>query len=217
MIKEERIFIRNGEFLIEALLHNTDSKTAAIICHPHPLMGGSMHNNVVEAACQGFAEKNIATLRFNFRGVGLSSGSYDEGRGEIQDVICVHRYLQEEGYADIFFVGYSFGAWVGAKVISATNQLFYRVIFISPPINHFDFDFFELKNKVNLIICGDADNFCDIADITETCGKIGAKLEIIKGTDHFYWGKEAEIEKIISSHIKNRQKIIQKKVDFEND
>ncbi len=211
MIKEEQVFIRNDNLVIEALLHNADSKKAAIVCHPHPLMGGSMHNNVVAATVQAFAGENYATLRFNFRGVGASSGVYDEGKGESCDIIYVANYLHEREFDEIFFAGYSFGAWAGAKVISETDQIFYYVIFISPPVNHFNFDFAKLKNKVNLIICGDADNFCDIAEITEKSEKIDAKLEIIKGADHFYWGKEAEIEKIISSSVKKHTENYSKK------
>lgn len=211
MIKEEQVFLRNEDIKIEALLYNADSQKAVIVCHPHPLMGGSMHNNVVETAVRAFASENYATLRFNFRGVGASSGVYDEGKGEAQDIIFACRYLRDSGYKKIYFAGYSFGAWVGTKVVSTKDKMFYQVIFISPPINHFAFDFVKLKNRVNLIICGDADNFCDIAAITEKCGKIGAKLEIIKGADHFYWGKEAEIEKIITSSVKKYTEINSKK------
>mgnify|MGYP002476917377 CR=1 FL=1 len=151
MLKEEQIFISNGNLRIEALLHNVQGKKAALICHPHPLMGGSMHNNVVAAAAQAFAVENHATLRFNFRGVGASSGAYDEGKGESQDIIRVADYLLERGFVEIIFTGYSFAAWVGAKVISMTDKMFCQVIFISPPVNHFDFHFSALKNKVNLI------------------------------------------------------------------
>jgi len=197
MIREERIFIPSDNLIIEALFHRSSGKKAAILCHPHPLMGGSMHNNVVEASIRAWAAENIATARFNFRGVGASSGAYDEGRGEARDVISVYRFLQQQGYSNIYFAGYSFGAWVGSKIIQADNKIFDYAVFISPPDNYFVFDYGRLINKVDLIICGNADAFCDAAKIYQKSKSIGAKLEIIDGADHFYWGKEAEIEKIM--------------------
>ena len=85
-MKEERVTIINNGLLIEGLLEKSSGDRGVVICHPHPLMGGSMHNNVVEAIREAFAAEKYSTLRFNFRGVGHSTGVYDEGRGEQEDI-----------------------------------------------------------------------------------------------------------------------------------
>jgi alpha/beta superfamily hydrolase len=113
-MREEKILIKNNALVIEALLHRASGERGAVICHPHSLMGGSMYNNVVEALQEAFASEGISTLRFNFRGVGSSTGSYSEGVGEKEDIWAAGNYLKTSGLREIFFAGYSFGAWVGA-------------------------------------------------------------------------------------------------------
>lgn len=200
-MKEENIFIKNGLEVIEGLLEKSPENKGVIICHPHPLMGGSMYNNVVESIQKIFADEKYTTLRFNFRGVGRSTGAYDEGRGEQEDIYAAVRFLSDSGIADITFAGYSFGSWVGSKIIKNTNSPFTSSILISPPNNYFDFDFTELNNKVTLIICGDNDQFCDIGAVKEQAPKINAKLAIISETDHFYMGKEKELINILHNHL----------------
>ena len=111
---EERVFIQAGEMKIEGRLDNAPGEKAAIVTHPHPLYGGDMNNNVVEALVQAYREKGYTTLRFNFRGVGQSGGSFDEGIGEQEDVKAALAHLGELGKSSIDLAGYSFGAWVNA-------------------------------------------------------------------------------------------------------
>jgi hypothetical protein len=198
---EERIFIKNDSLLIEGLLHKSSEELGVIICHPHPLMGGSMQNNVLEAIQETFAAENFTTLRFNFRGVGRSTGIYDEGRGEMEDILAVREHLIKAGVSKIFFAGYSFGAWVGAKVIERNNNIFTDSVFISPPNNYFDFDWAKLTDKIGLIICGDQDQFCDPEAIKKQIKEIQAKLEMISGADHFYLGKEKELINVLRKYI----------------
>ncbi len=201
VLAEEKIFIENGKLIIEALRHKSASPKGVIICHPHPLMGGSMYNNVVEAVVRAFAAEDFTTIRFNFRGVGASTGSYDEGRGEAQDIISIYEYLKKEGLSQICFAGYSFGAWVGAKLLEEQENIFFYVAFISPPNNKYIFNINKLRNVINLIICGNTDNYCQIDSIKNQLKDARTIVEIISGADHFYWGKEQEIEKILRKYI----------------
>ena len=114
---EEKIYIKNGSLIIEGLFSKSSGCKGVVICHPHSLMGGSMYNNVVEAVQEAFSAENVSTLRFNFRGVGGSTGVYDEGRGEKEDILAVCEYMKKLGLTELFFAGYSFGAWVGSKII----------------------------------------------------------------------------------------------------
>jgi hypothetical protein len=198
---EERIFIKNGSLIIEGLWHKSAEKRGVIICHPHPLMGGSMQNNVVEAIQEAFAAGNFTTLRFNFRGVGRSTGIYGEGRGEMEDILSAREYLIHIGVSKIFFAGYSFGSWVGSKVIERNSDTFTDSVFVSPPNNYFDFDWAKLTASIGLIICGDQDQFCDPEAIKKQIKEIKAKLEMVSGADHFYLGKEKELVNILRKYI----------------
>ena len=204
-MKEEQVYIKNNELMIEGLLNKSSEDRGVVICHPHSLMGGSMHNSVVKAIQEAFAAENYSTLRFNFRGVGRSTGVYDEGRGEQEDIFAVCKYLQSAGIFKISFAGYSFGSWVGSKIIELADHPFADVTFISPPISYFDFNFTKLTNKINMIICGNSDQFCDIELLKEQIKNINANLKIIPNTDHFYLEKEKELINILRSSI-NKQK-----------
>lgn len=195
-MREEKIFIKNGNLIIESLFGRASEEKAVVICHPHSLMGGSMHNNVVEAIQEAFAAENYSTLRFNFRGVGASTGVYDEGVGEKKDVLAVCDYLKETGMAKICFAGYSFGAWVGSKVIAENDKNFFLNILVSPPIDYFEFEWDKLKNKINLLICGNSDQFCDSDILINQARKINSPVKIISGADHFYRGKEKELKAV---------------------
>jgi alpha/beta superfamily hydrolase len=198
---EQKIFIKNGSLMIEALLCQASEKKCAVICHPHSLMGGSMYNNVVEAIRGAFAAHNFSTLRFNFRGVGGSTGSYDEGRGEREDVLSVCKYLKKLGLQELLFAGYSFGAWVGSKILETNNHPFSSVILVSPPVDYFNFEWSNLKNKIDLLVCGDDDHFCSVDVLMAEAKKINSPLEIIHGADHFYLGMERELDRVLQKYI----------------
>jgi alpha/beta superfamily hydrolase len=103
--------------MLEGILRENGKRGGAVICHPHPLYGGSMYNNVVEALEEGFLQSAFTTLRFNFRGVGGSEGAYDDGNGEVQDAIAACGYMRHilGGDASLVLAGYSFGAWIAAR------------------------------------------------------------------------------------------------------
>ena len=200
-MREEKILIKNNALVIEALLHRASGERGAVICHPHSLMGGSMYNNVVEALQEAFASEGISTLRFNFRGVGSSTGSYSEGVGEKEDIWAAGNYLKTSGLREIFFAGYSFGAWVGAGVIAQPDHPFCSSVFVAFPIDYFEFDWPPLKNKIDLMICGDADSFCPWEPLKDASKKINALLEVIGGADHFFMGKEKKLVILLRDYL----------------
>jgi alpha/beta superfamily hydrolase len=208
LAQEEKVYWDNGSLKIEGMLGKQPGENGVVICHPHPLMGGSMHNNVVEAIREAFALQNYTTLRFNFRGAGNSTGNYDEGRGEQADILSAHEFLKKNGAKNIFLAGYSFGAWVGSKVLEKFNQLFVASILVSPPLNYFDFNWIDLKNKIDLVVSGDRDQFCDADVLKKQAKKINCPMEIIYETDHFYSGKEKELITILLKY--NETKLLKK-------
>ncbi len=113
----KRVVIESDERL-EGELQEGAGKHGVAICHPHPLYGGSMWNNVVDAIESGFSRVGFSTLRFNFRGVGGSTGRYGEGEGEVRDAAAAYGFMKERlGLdAEVVLAGYSFGAWIAAKV-----------------------------------------------------------------------------------------------------
>jgi alpha/beta superfamily hydrolase len=175
MMKEEKIVFPSGSLHLEGYYAPSGSGRGVVVTHPHPLMGGSLENNVVETLVKTFFHQGYATLRFNFRGVGRSEGRYDEGLGEQQDVLAASDILQQKGVREIFLAGYSFGAWVNAQVLRRRPSLSGGVL-VSPPIDLMDFDFSGLAGRIRLILAGDQ-----------------APVKLLPGADHFHFGREKEL------------------------
>ncbi len=205
-MKEERVFIQAGEVKIEGMVDNAPGKKAVIVTHPHPLYGGDMSNNVVEAVVQAYRQKGYTTFRFNFRGVGQSEGNYDEGIGEQEDVRAGLSYLNGLGKSSIDLAGYSFGAWVNALGLKSFDHA-KRIIMVSPPVNFIDFSFLGYDAKIQLVIAGSED---DIAPPGMIKGMLKdwnpeVHFSIIQGADHFYGGKTDELKKIIRNFIDGKE------------
>ena len=210
--REEKVYWNNGLLKTEGMLGKQAENKGVVICHPHPLMGGSMHNNVIEAIRDAFAMQNITTLRFNFRGAGNSTGNYDEGRGEQEDILSALKFLKINGIEKIILAGYSFGAWVGSKVLEKSDQHFVASVLVSPPLNLFDFNWENLKNKIDLVVTADRDQYCEAEVLKKKTHEINSSLEVITGTDHFYYGKEKELINILLKYIVefNKTKLLKK-------
>lgn len=205
---EEKVSWKNALYTAEGLWRGGEGESGVVICHPHPLMGGSMYNNVVEIIRDVFSDHGFSTLRFNFRGVGASTGSYDEGRGEKQDILSACEYMKSRGVKKIILAGYSFGAWVGSRLLKDRPALIHSTIFVSPPQKYFDFDWSGLENAVGFMVCGDSDPFCDADDLKKNAEYIHAQMKVLPATDHFYAGREAQLAKCLSQYIH------EKKLDF---
>ncbi len=180
-----------GEPSIEARVRGgEDALRAVLLCHPHPLYGGTMHSAVVVALTKVLAERGarVATLRFNYRGVGESGGSYDEGRGETRDAQAGLRYLRARfPKAAIAVAGYSFGTWVGLRA-AASERTVERVALVAPAVRVFHFvkeDAATFQGRLAVYL-GDADEFCDVAEAQALADSLGATLRVFPGNDHYF-------------------------------
>lgn len=185
----------------------TKSPPACILCHPHPIGGGSMYVPLLETMAEVMVGHGRACLRFNFRGVGRSSGESSGGLREVEDVEGAYCYLQERDdieVEDIGIAGWSFGSWVGLKWAIKDGRCD-RIALVSPPMVGFDFfQFIDSDEAVlpadSLIVCGSRDQFSDLEKLEELAARMEAELRIVEGADHFLFGHEQEIAEIIAEH-----------------
>jgi alpha/beta superfamily hydrolase len=197
MSKEEKVFFREGRMRLEGLFAAGGAR-GAVISHPHPLMGGDMWNPVVETVAHALFDAGFSTLRFNFRGVGGSGGSFDEGRGEQEDLLSAIAFLEDRGFKEILTAGYSFGAWVTAGVLH--RKALAPAIFVAPPIELFPFDIEILQNRVGLIVCGEHDPYCPADGVRTMATALSCRLEFIPGTDHFFLMQEPALSGCIAAY-----------------
>jgi alpha/beta superfamily hydrolase len=176
---------------------------AALVLHPHPLFGGTMHNKVVFRAAAALNDAGLLALRINFRGVGQSTGSHDEGRGERDDARAGLDYLAENYPAEeITLCGFSFGARVGLEV-GVADQRVRRLISIGTPVDKYDFSFLEPCRKPILFVQGDRDEFGEVERLRDLVAKIKApvELQIIKGAGHFFDEQLDELKAAITEWV----------------
>ncbi len=173
-----RSFFLNGPAgRLEAMLWTVpEPKRVALVCHPHPLFGGTMHNKVVYQAAKALHGRGFAVLRFNFRGAGLSEGAHDEGRGEQDDVRAALDYLTSEFPSrPILLAGFSFGSWVGLRVGCADARV-EKLVGLGIPVNNSDLTYLRSCTKPKLIIQGGNDQFGSRANVEASLRDItGAK------------------------------------------
>ncbi len=200
---EEAITFSSDNVVIEGLLQKNSDTHGVVITHPHPLYGGDMHNNVVSAICSAFQKLNRSTLRFNFRGVGNSQGSYGDGEGEQMDVRAAMTYLTELEVAKIDLAGYSFGAWVNGHLDCSANGI-EKMVMVSPPVAFIDFESVNAIDCLKLIVTGSRDDIAPPEMIRQSFSRWNpeARFEVIEGADHFYGGYEDRLEHVLASNLK---------------
>lgn len=185
---------------LEAILKEPagEAKGVALVCHPHPLGGGTMHNKVVYRAATGLVEAGLVALRFNFRGVGASTGAHDDGDGERQDVKDALRYLTEN-YPNqpITLAGFSFGSRVGTEVALDDDRIV-RLVSIGTPVDKYDFSFLKSNRKPILFVHGDADEFGSIENLNALVSQVAenadAQLIVFQNCGHFFDNHLAELK-----------------------
>lgn len=193
-----------GDISLEGILHSSETSPspAVIVCHPHPLYDGNMSNNVVVAICQALAQRSIAALRFNFRGVGSSQGTFGGGIAEQDDVKAALAFISGSSDIDpkrIGLAGYSFGASVALAVArqDERNQL---LALVSPPLSDSGWEQLKKLSKPKFLIVGSADSIIPrerfqqyIKDIPDA-----KPYQVVAGADHFWWGYEEELAQKIA-------------------
>ena len=192
MIPEQRISLAVGRDLsLEALLALPASPTAGVvICHPHPLYGGDMENPVVVRVQEVCSSLGLATLRFNFRGVGASGGTHGEGVGEQEDAIAALDTLAKAiGSGALAIAGYSFGSRIAALVGNRDSRIAGMAL-IAPPLAMSDFGFLEDRKIPTLAVAGTRDQYCPPDEFARfTAARPWIKTAAIEGADHFFFGK----------------------------
>jgi alpha/beta superfamily hydrolase len=187
-------FLKGPAGRLEAMLWTTpapEPAMAAVLCHPHPLYGGTMHNKVVFQAAKALHEHGFPVLRFNFRGVGLSEGAHDRGVGETGDVLAALGYLAQEfsGWP-ILLAGFSFGAYVGLRVGCEDSRVA-ALVGLGIPVNDSDFNYLLTCAKPKLFLQGALDQFGSQRNVEALFQKMPEPkdLAFIPGGDHFFTGK----------------------------
>lgn len=178
----------------------------AVVCHPHPLFGGTMHNKVVFQAAKALHEFGLPVLRFNFRGAGLSEGTHAQGRGEQDDVRAAIDHLASEfPERPILVAGFSFGSSMGLRVGCGDTRVV-ELIGLGVPVNHGDFSFVQTCDKPKLIIVGDRDRYASLKHVEELFAGCSEpkRLVIVKSADHFFTGKLHQVVSAISEWLVER-------------
>lgn len=178
------------------------SAPVALILHPHPQHGGTMNNKVVYSLFQSFAERDFSTLRFNFRGVGRSQGSYDRGEGELCDAASALDWLQSinPNARSVWVAGFSFGAWIGMQLLMRRPEVA-SFISVSPPANMLDFSFLAPCPSSGLIVHGQADDIVPEPFVSKLVTKLSHQrgihidYRVIPEAGHFFG---AQIDELMS-------------------
>ena len=181
---------------LEALLNtgSPNAEFAALVCHPHPLGGGTMHNKVVYHAMKALGSFGFPVLRFNFRGTGLSAGLHDNGRGERDDVRAALDWLDREFHLPILFAGFSFGANVGLRACCGDERV-KGLIALGIPVHaegrDYHYEFLAGCGAPKLFVSGDRDQYGPVAKVEEVVrsARPPAELVWIADADHFFAGK----------------------------
>jgi alpha/beta superfamily hydrolase len=199
-------FLQGSAGKIEAVLWTPTAAPpimAAVVCHPHPLFGGTMHNKVVFQAAKALDAFGIAVLRFNFRGAGLSDGLHDKGRGELDDVRTAVEFLGDEfSGARLLLAGFSFGCWVGLRV-GCEDQRVERLIGVGAPVNNSDFSYLTKCGKPKLFVHGSNDEHGDVKKVRQMVASLPGENElvVVDGVDHFFTGRIEALGKAIGEWL----------------
>jgi alpha/beta superfamily hydrolase len=204
------LFLDGPAGRLEALL-NTGAEHAthaALVCHPHPLYGGTLHNKVVFHAMKALNHFGYPVLRFNFRGAGLSQGEHDHGDGELEDTRAALDWLDREFHLPLIFAGFSFGAAVGLRVACPDARV-RALMGLGLPVDAigdrvYDFEFLRDCVKPKLFVSGDRDQFGPRTKLERLVNDLPEpkKVVIVEGADHFFEGRLKELRDSIESWIK---------------
>ena len=204
------IVIPGPEGRLEAIYNKGSEKTSplCLVLHPHPRQGGTMNNKLVYNTYQAFKKSNFSTLRFNFRGVGKSLGTYDNGVGELIDAAAALDWLQTENPAarTTWIAGFSFGAWLALQLLMRRPEIS-GFVAISPPASLYDFGFLAPCPASGLIIQGSEDKIVQEESVSELVEKLNKQNNInvdynkIIGADHFFAKNLDDIQKRIKKYI----------------
>ena len=209
------LFLEGPSGRLEALLNGGahEAAYAALVCHPHPLYGGTLHNKVVFHAMKALNSFGFPVLRFNFRGAGLSQGEHDQGNGELDDVRTALDWLDAEFHLPLVFAGFSFGSAVGLRAacpdarVQALIGVGVPAIPVAPDAEAprvYTFDFLRECVKPKLFVSGARDQFGPREKLEALVASVAEpkELVVIEGADHFFEGRLRELREAIEAWVK---------------
>lgn len=180
---------------LEALYAEPEGDAAgiAVVAHPHPLFGGTMDNKVVQTLARTFCEREQVAVRFNFRGVGASAGTWDEGRGETEDLLSVaHAAREKFGHLPLTLAGFSFGGFVAARAARRLHPR--RLILVAPAVSRFETP--EVPAGT-LVVHGEMDDVVPLKDVLDWARPQDLPLVVVPGVEHFFHGRLHLLKQIV--------------------
>ena len=209
--ESRNLFLEGPAGRLEAILWkpaaSAPPRLAALVCHPHPLFGGTMHNKVVYQAAKSLDALGLPVLRFNFRGAGMSGGTHDRGWGEQGDVSAALDFLAEEfPGTSLLLAGFSFGCWVGLRVGCADGRV-RELIGLGTPVNSSDFSYLRNCEKPKLFVHGANDEHGEIRKVEALVESLPGenRLVVVAEADHFFAGKLDQVDEAIRGWLKERR------------
>ena len=209
--ESRNLFLEGPAGRLEAILWkpvaSAPPRLAALVCHPHPLFGGTMHNKVVYQAAKSMDALGLPVLRFNFRGAGMSGGTHDRGGGEQGDVQAALDFLAEEfPGVSLLLAGFSFGCWVGLRVGCADGRV-RELIGLGTPVNSSDFSYLRNCEKPKLFVHGANDEHGEIRKVEALVESLPGenRLVVVAEADHFFAGKLDQVDEAILGWLKERR------------
>ncbi len=180
----------------------------ALMLHPSPQHGGTMNNKVVFTLYHTFLKRGFACLRFNFRGVGRSQGTFSRGEGELSDAASALDWLQSynQNSRECWIAGFSFGAWIGMQLLMRRPEIT-GFISVAPPANLYDFSFLAPCPSSGLVLTGDKDEIVPIESVRKLVDKLNQQRDItvehkiLEGANHFFHGRFEELEESVSKYL----------------
>lgn len=177
----------------------------AVILHPHPLHGGTMHNKVVHWLARSFAELGVASVRFNFRGVGASAGTFAHAEGETEDALAVLRWVRAQRPADaVWLAGFSFGAYVALRAADAAQPA--GLITVAPAVHLYDFSAISLPRCPWLLVQGEADEVVPVESVRQWLAGLPVTPEahFLSGIGHFFHQRLPDLQAVVRQFVAPR-------------
>ncbi len=169
----------------------------ALICHPHPQFGGTLDNKVVQTLARALVQEGWRAARFNFRGVGESAGSWDEGRGEVEDALAVMAALREPGQG-VLWAGFSFGAAIAAQA-AARSAGVQRLVLVAPAVSRFAV---PLVAPDTLVLHGESDDVVGLKDVLDWARPQGLPVVVLPGVGHFFHGQLPRLKALVAQALR---------------
>jgi len=200
---DKQVTFDSEDGTLEGMLTTPEEKgpIGTVVCHPHPLYGGTMDNLVVRDICKALADRGRVVLRFNFRGVGKSQGAHGGGIGEIEDVLSALGFLRGTvGVEEVDLAGYSFGSMMALRA-SLRDRSVKRIACVALPVDHYDETNMRSRPDLKvLLVGGDKDDLAPLEGIERFAEALGdqGRVEVVRGADHFFGGRTATVAGLVA-------------------